>query len=58
MKPDKSLKNIIDLITKGVQLSFQELVKKTAAEDGELYFSENGKVVAVKAKKLLKKKSK
>lgn len=43
-------------VQKGLKMAFDDLVKKTAAEDGELYFSENGKVVAVKAKKLLKKK--
>ena len=47
---------LAEKIRKGIQESYDDLVKKTAAEDGELYFSENGKVVAVKAKKLLKKK--
>jgi len=43
-------------VSKGLQLSFQRLVEKTAKEDGELIFSENGKIVRVKAKDLLKKK--
>ncbi len=51
-------KDFLELISRGIKESFDELVKKTAAEDGELYFSENGKVVAVKAKTLLKKKKK
>lgn len=45
-------------VQKGLQMAYDDLVRKTAAEDGELYFSENGKVVAVKAKKLLRKKKK
>ena len=51
----KKISEISKKITKGLKMAFDNLVKKTADEDGELYFSENGKVVAVKAKKLLKK---
>lgn len=58
MKANVKMSPLMTKILKGLQLSFDDLVRKTAAEDGELYFSENGKVVAVKAKKLLKKKSK
>lgn len=56
MKSDKEILALSKKITKGLRKSYDDLVRKTAAEDGELYFSENGKVVAVKAKKLLKKK--
>ncbi len=42
-------------ITEGLKKSFDKLVREKAKEDGELIFSENGKIVRVKAKELLKK---
>lgn len=43
-----------DKILKGIHLAFDKLVASRAKEDGELIFSENGKIVRVKAKELLK----
>ncbi len=46
--------DITDKIIKGVQLAYEKLVRDTAKENGELIFSDNGKIIHVKAKKLLK----
>lgn len=42
-------KKLKELIRKGLDLSFKKLVKQKQAEDGFLVFSENGKIVKVKA---------
>lgn len=55
MKNKKKLLALSRKILKGLELSFQRLVEKTAKEDGELVFSQDGKIVRVKAKDLLKK---
>ena len=39
----------------GLKLSFEKLVKAKAKEDGILVFSENGKIVKIKAKDLERK---
>lgn len=47
--------NIADLrskILKGIDLAVERLILKKQKEDGELVFSQNGKVVVVKAKDL------
>jgi hypothetical protein len=41
-------------VSEGLKLSFDKLVREKAKEDGELIFSENGKIIRVKAKDLLK----
>jgi hypothetical protein len=39
---------------KGLQISFEKLVKEKARDDKELIFEENGKIVRIKAKEILK----
>ena len=46
--------SIIEKIHKGLQISFEKLVKEKAKNDEELVFSENGKIVRIKAKDILK----
>jgi len=41
-------------ILKGIQISFEKLVKEKAKNDEELIFSENGEIVRIKAKDILK----
>jgi hypothetical protein len=41
-------------ILKGLQISFETLVKEKAKNDEELIFEENGQIVRVKAKDILK----
>ena len=36
----------------GIQVSYNELIIKKRQENGELYFSRNGKIVGVKAENL------
>ena len=43
-------------IVKGMELAFERLVIEKAKNDEELVFSEDGKIIFVKAKDLLKKK--
>jgi hypothetical protein len=43
-----------DKILKGLQISFEKLVKEKAKNDEELVFEENGEIVKVKAKDILK----
>ena len=50
MQSSKSLHN---KILKGVRLAVEKLIDETAERDGYLVISENGKIVKVKAKKLL-----
>ena len=40
-------------ILKGIQISFEKLVKEKAKNDEELIFEENGEIVRVKAKDIL-----
>ncbi len=46
--------NIKNKIEKGLDLTFQKLLEKKIKEDGEFVFSENGKVVHVKAREFKK----
>jgi hypothetical protein len=41
---------LLDKITKGVQLAVKRLIDHTKKEDGELAFSKNGKIVYIKAR--------
>ena len=45
-------------ISEGLKLSFEKLVRDKAKEDGELIFCEDGKIIHVKAKELLKQQTK
>lgn len=51
---DKKIKEeyleIGEKILQGMKLTFEKLVKETAKNDGELVFSENGKIVHIKAR--------
>lgn len=51
---DNEINILHEKIKKGIDLAFSRLVAARAKEDGELIFSENGKIVRVKAKSLLK----
>ena len=44
-------------IFKGLQISFEKLVKEKAKNDEELVFEENGQIVRIKAKDILKELS-
>ena len=46
--------SIIEKIHKGLQISFEKLVKEKAKNDEDLIFSENGEIIRVKAKDILK----
>ena len=46
--------NIGDKIIKGAQLAYEKLVQEKAKANASLVFSENGKIIHVKAKKLLR----
>jgi len=51
----KDFQVLSDKIIKGVNLAVNRLVEQRAKENGELIFSdENGKIIRVKAKDLLK----
>ena len=45
---------LTEKILKGLQISFEKLVKEKAMNDKELIFEENGKIVRIKAKEILK----
>ena len=45
--------SIIEKIHKGLQISFEKLVREKAKDDEELVFSENGEIVRIKAKDIL-----
>lgn len=45
-----SLENIEKKIIEGTKLAIQRLIEKEKKEDGYLVFSENGKVIKVRAK--------
>ena len=45
---------LTEKILKGIQISFEKLVKEKAKNDEELIFEENGKIVRIKAKDILK----
>jgi hypothetical protein len=42
-------------IFKGLQMSFEKLVREKARDDDELVFEEDGQIVYVKAKDILKR---
>ena len=56
MDTNDEYSEITEKIMIGFRKAIEKLIIKTAKEDGELAFSENGKIRLVKAKDLLKKK--
>ena len=56
MGADKTfdIDSLREKIFKGLQISFEKLVKEKARNDEELIFEENGKIVRIKAKDILK----
>ena len=46
-------KTLFEKIDEGVKKAFKKLVEEKASVDGELVFSENGKIIKTKAKDLL-----
>ena len=45
---------LTEKILKGIKISFEKLVKEKARDDEELVFGENGKIVKIKAKDILR----
>ena len=48
----KKIKDIREKILKGISVAFDRLVEQKKKEDGELVFSQDGKIVTVKARDL------
>ena len=53
-KPTIDTDILTEKILKGLQISFEKLVKEKAKNDDDLIFSENGNIVRIKAKDILK----
>ncbi|MCD8103304.1 MAG: hypothetical protein LUD76_04560 [Alistipes sp.] len=49
---EQEKRDIRDKILNGIALAFERLVEQKKREDGELVFSENGKIVRVRARDL------
>ena len=49
---DTEIKELKEKIIKGLTLTYERLVEQKKKEDGELVFSENGKIITVKARDL------
>ncbi len=49
---DIDIKELEKKILEGIALAYQKLVEQKKKEDGELVFSQNGKIIIVKAKDL------
>ena len=49
-KSKKELDELSDKFIKGMEISFERLLEKKIKEDGEFVFSENGKLVHIKAR--------
>jgi len=45
--------NLGEKILKGLQISFEKMVKEKAKNDKDLIFEENGEIVRIKAKDIL-----
>lgn len=43
---------IREKLLRGIHISYNNLLARKQAEDGELYFSQNGKVVGIRARQL------
>ena len=46
---------LFDKITKGLELTFERLLAAKRKEDGEFVFSENGKIIRIKARDYIPK---
>lgn len=53
MNNDK-IKDLHDKIIKGLDLTFINLLRSKQKEDGEFIFSENGKIIRIKANEMKK----
>lgn len=49
---ERELKELQEKIVKGLELSYQRLVEQKKKENGLLVFSQNGKIVKVRARSL------
>lgn len=49
---DIDIKELEKKILEGIALAYQKLVEQKKKEDGELVFSQNGKIIIVKVKDL------
>ncbi len=49
---DKDMKELEEKILKGIALAYEKLVEQKKREDGELVFSQDGKIITVKARDL------
>lgn len=49
---EQEKRDMRDKILHGIALAFERLVEQKKREDGELVFSENGKIVRVRARDL------
>lgn len=52
-KTNRDVNDLTDKILKGIDLAYRRLVESKAKDNQDLVFSENGKVIHVKAKTLL-----
>lgn len=51
-KTNSDIQKLRDQISKGLDLTFQKLVKQKKAQNGVLVFSENGQIKKIKASDL------
>jgi len=58
MENKHNISELTQKISEGLKLSFEKLVRDKAKDDGELIFCEDGKIVHIKAKELLKQQTK
>jgi len=49
---DVEIKELRDKIVRGIALAYERLVEQKKKEDGELVFSDKGKIVKIKARDL------
>jgi hypothetical protein len=54
MESDKTFDSLREKILKGLEISFDKLVKEKAKNDEDLIFEENGQIIRIKAKDILK----
>ncbi len=54
MEEDK-IKELREKILSGFELAYKKLIQRKSNEDGELIYSQNGQIVRIKAKDLLKR---
>lgn len=49
---ETEIQELEEKLLKGIALAYQKLVEQKKKEDGELVFSQNGKIITVKARDL------